>query len=223
MYLCIRQQPRHLNREEYEILRELCHIAKNLYNESLYQIRQHFFSTGEYLPYVKNYYLLKGSENYRLLNSNMAQQILKEADGAFKSFFALCNKRKQEQGDAGKVRMPQYLPKDGFFTLVIGFVRLGEGTFTVPYSRAYGKGHKPVTVRIPPVLKGKKICEIRIKPQAGGRFFEIQYTYEIEEEQNSHNVKKALAIDLGLENLASCVTEEGKAFLIDGRRLKSIN
>lgn len=138
MYLCIRQQMRHLNREEYEILRELCHTAKNLYNEGLYQIRQYFFATGKYLPYVKNYHLLKGSENYRLLNSNMAQQILKEAEGAFKSFFALC-KKKQEQGDMGKVRIPGYLPKDGFFTLVIGSVRLGEGTFTLPYSRAYGK------------------------------------------------------------------------------------
>ena len=40
-------------------------------------------SIREYLNYVKNYHLLKESENYKMLNSNMAQQILKEVDGCF--------------------------------------------------------------------------------------------------------------------------------------------
>ncbi len=95
MYLCIRQEMKGLYKEQYRTLCELSHTAKNLYNESLYQIRQHFFETGQYLPYVQNYHRLKTSENYRTLNSNMAQQILKEADGAFRSFFALLQKKKQ--------------------------------------------------------------------------------------------------------------------------------
>ena len=35
--------------------------------------------------------------------------------------------------------------------------------------------------------------------------------------------KKALAIDLGVDNLATCVINNGKSFIVDGRRLKSIN
>ena len=35
MYLTIKQQPR-LSKEELCILKELSHIAKNLYNEALY-------------------------------------------------------------------------------------------------------------------------------------------------------------------------------------------
>ncbi len=87
MYLTVKQQVKHLSQEEYNILRELCHTAKNLANEAIYNVRQYYFTEGEYLRYEKNYVLLKNSKNYKKLNSNMAQQILKEVDGAFKSFF----------------------------------------------------------------------------------------------------------------------------------------
>ena len=43
MYGVIKQQLKHLNKIEYLSLRELSHIAKNLKNEALYNIRQHFF------------------------------------------------------------------------------------------------------------------------------------------------------------------------------------
>lgn len=33
----------------------------------------------------------------------------------------------------------------------------------------------------------------------------------------------ALAIDLGIDNLATCVTNRGKSFIVDGKKLKSIN
>ena len=89
MYLTVKQQLKHLNKEEYLILKELCHTAKNLYNQAVYNIRQHYFDEEKYLSYIENNKLLKSSENYKTLNSNMAQQILKEADGAFKSFFRL--------------------------------------------------------------------------------------------------------------------------------------
>ena len=89
MYLTVKQQVKHLSKEDYRSIKELCHIAKNLTNQAIYNIRQHYFAQGKYLNYEKNYALLKSSDNYRTLNSNMAQQILKEVDGSFKSFFGL--------------------------------------------------------------------------------------------------------------------------------------
>ena len=56
-------------------------MAKNRTNQGSYNIRLHYFAEGKYLNYEKNYALLKSSDNYRTLNSNMAQQILKEVDG----------------------------------------------------------------------------------------------------------------------------------------------
>lgn len=118
MYLTVKQQLKHLNKEEYLILKELCHTAKNLYNQAVYNIRQHYFDEEKYLSYIENNKLLKSSENYKTLNSNMAQQILKEADGAFKSFFRLL-KLKSKGEYKEKVKLPNYLPKNSFTTLVV--------------------------------------------------------------------------------------------------------
>ena len=153
----------------------------------------------------------------------MAQQILKEVDGCFKSFFGLLRLAKKGKYDYRSIKLPKYLPKDEFMTLIIGFVRLNGNELIIPYSNSFRKTHEPIKITIPPVLKDKKIKEIRIIPKFKARFFEIQYIYEVEEIQSNLDTNKALAIDLGLNNLATCVTSEGKSFIIDGRKLKSIN
>ena len=61
MYLTIKQQVKHLSKEEYRTIRELCHVAKNLTNEAIYNVRQYYFTEGEFLKYEKNYTLLKTS------------------------------------------------------------------------------------------------------------------------------------------------------------------
>lgn len=223
MYLTVKQQIKHLSKENYLSLKELCHTAKNLTNEAIYNVRQYYFTESEFLKYEKNYTLLKNSPNYKTLNSNMAQQILKEVDSSFKSFFGLLKLAKKGKYAFKDCKLPKYLPKDGYTTLVIGFVRLKGNKLIIPFSNSFKKTHKPVEITIPPILLDKKVKEIRIIPKANARFFEIQYTYEAECIQRNLNKNNALAIDLGINNLATCVTSAGKSFIIDGRRLKSIN
>ena len=223
MYFTIKQQVKQLSKEDYKNLRELSHIAKNLTNEAIYNVRQSYFNEGKYLNYEKNYALLKNSENYKSLNSNMAQQILKEVDSMFQSFFGLIKLVEKGRYSFKDIKLPYYLPKDSFTTLVIGFVRFNGNQLTIPYSQSYKKGHKGITINLPPKLAGKKVKEIRIIPKSKARFFEIQYCYEAEEIQSNLDENHALAIDLGVDNLAACVTSKGKSFIIDGKRLKSIN
>ena len=223
MYLTVKQQVKHLSKEDYKSIKELCRIAKNLTNEAIYNIRQYYFTEGEFLKYEKNYTLLKDSPNYKMLNSNMAQQILKEVDGSFKSFFGLLKLAKQGRYAFKDCRLPKYLPKDGHTTLVIGFVRLNKNKLILPFSNSYRKTHKPVEITIPPILLDKKVKEIRIIPKAKARFFEIQYIYEAECMQRNLNTDNALALDLGINNLVTAVSSKGKSFIIDGRKLKSIN
>ena len=223
MYLTIKQQVKHLSRSEYKILQELCHTAKNLYNQGLYNVRQYYFENKGYLDYEQNYALLKKCDDYKLLNSNMAQQILKEVDGVFRSFFGLLKLAGEGRYSLHDISLPRYLKKDGFTTLVIGFVRINGNRLTIPYSRSFKKEHKPITITVPPILSDKKIKEIRIIPKADARFFEIQYTYEVKEEQRKLDLNKVLAIDLGINNLATCATSTGETFIIDGRRLKAVN
>ena len=225
MYLTVKQQVKHLSKENYLSLKELCHAAKNLTNEAIYNVRQYYFTENEFLKYEKNYTLLKNSPNYKTLNSNMAQQILKEIDGSFKAFFGLLKLAKQGKYAFKDCKLPHYLPKDGYTTLVIGFVRLKGNQLIIPFSNSFKKTHRPIEITIPPILLNKKVKEIRIIPKAKAkaRFFEIQYTYEAEYIQRNLNKNNALALDLGINNLVTAVSSNGKSFIIDGKRLKSIN
>ena len=223
MYLTVKQQIKHLSKEDYKSIKELCHVAKNLTNEAIYNIRQYYFTEGAFLKYEKNYILLKNSPNYKALNSNMAQQILKEVDGSFKSFFSLLKLAKQGKYAFQDCKLPHYLPKDGYTTLIIGFVRLNGNKLILPFSNSFKKTHKPVEIVIPPILLDKEVKEIRIIPKANARFFEIQYIYKAECIQRNLDKNRALALDFGINNLVTAVSNDGNSFIIDGRRLKSIN
>ena len=225
IYLTIKQQVKHLTKEEYNILRELCRIAKNLTNQAIYNVRQHYLQEKQHLRYESNYHELKNSENYKLLNSNMAQQTLKDVDAMFKSFFALIKLAKQGKYNFKHIRLPKYLPKNGYSSLVIAqFTIKDDNILTIPYSNTFKKKYETkIQIKIPKVLEDKKIKEIRIIPKFNARFFEIQYTYEIQEEEIKLNTNNALAIDLGVNNLCTCVINTGKSFIIDGKKLKSIN
>ena len=86
---------KHLTSQQYEYLREMCRLSKNVYNESAYNIRQHYFSDGSYLRYEANFGQMKFSENYINLGSNVAQATMRAADQSFKSFFGLLKKAKK--------------------------------------------------------------------------------------------------------------------------------
>ena len=225
MYLTIKQQVKHLTKEEYNILRKLCRIAKNLTNQAIYNVRQHYLQEKQFLKYESNYHELKNSDNYKLLNSNMAQQTLKDVDQMFKSFFALIKLAKQGKYNFKHIKLPKYLPKNGYSNLIIGQIRLRkDDILTIPFSYTFKKKYETkIQIKIPQVLENKKIKEIQIIPKFNARFFEIQYTYEIQEEDIKLNTNNALAIDLGVNNLCTCITNTGKSFIVDGRKLKSIN
>ena len=215
MYLAVRQQLNNLSKSEYLVLRELCHVSKNLYNQALYEIRQEYFKSKKHLNYYDVCKKLQGTETYSLLQAQMSQQTLKVVDENFKSFFGLIRKKL-------KARIPKYLDKDGFFKLTIPTVSIRDGKIQLPYSRQYAKEHNKIYLKVPNILKGKKVKQIWIIPRQNARFFEVQYIYKVEPKEKK-SIKNVLAIDLGITNLCTCVTTEGNSFIIDGRKLKSFN
>lgn len=46
MYLTVKQQVKHLSKEDYKSIKHLCHIAKNLTNQAIYNVRQYYFTEG---------------------------------------------------------------------------------------------------------------------------------------------------------------------------------
>ena len=218
------QQLKHLTSKEYEALKELCFLAKNLYNVGCYNVRQHYFIEGEYLSYQSNYHLCKENSNYKLLNSNVAQQILKEVDKPFKAFFGLLNLIKKGKYDFRSAKLPTYLPKKGYFDLIIGQIRIKtDGTLDIPLSPTFKQVHGKISIKVPKNLLDKKIKSIRIIPKDNARFFVVHYTYEIEKYEGNLNKNNSLAIDLGVNNVCACVSNTGDTFLVDGKKLKSYN
>lgn len=223
MYLTQKVQLRKLTKQEFVTLQALCRLSKNLYNEALYSIRQYYFQEKKYLRYEGNYHICKASENYALLNTDIAQQTLKLADRNFKSFFALIKKAKSGLYQFSQVKLPHYLPKDGYAPLIIPRIRIKSGYFSMPMSPSFKKFYGEIKFKIPERILDKEIKEIRIYPRSRGRFFELEYIYEQPVIQVKLDDSKALAVDLGLNNLATCVTSTGASFIIDGKKLKSYN
>lgn len=226
---------KNLSAKEYEYLREICHLSKNVYNESVYNIRQHYFAEKTYLRYEANYHQMKDSENYILLGSNVSQQSMRAADQSFKSFFALMKKTKQGIYERWRVKLPGYLPKDGFFPVSFahaGRSSLKDGYFKIPVSRGLKEkyGNLKLNIKVPSHIIGKKIHQIQIIPKYKGRYFETRFIFDdvaVNNTDQSNSIKlntsKALSIDLGVNNFATCVTSDGESFIVDGRKIKSYN
>ncbi len=90
-------------------------------------------------------------------------------------------------------------------------------------SRAFKKEHCELKFRVPPNIDIKTIKEIRIHPKHKAQFFELEFVYDREVIKAKLEAGKFLGIDLGLDNLATCVTSDGSAFIVDGKNLKSYN
>ncbi|MCL2522538.1 MAG: hypothetical protein FWE36_06730, partial [Erysipelotrichales bacterium] len=59
-----------LSKEETLLLKFLCYISKNIYNSSLYELRQQFFKKQEHLSsYFELNSILKANENFHILNT----------------------------------------------------------------------------------------------------------------------------------------------------------
>lgn len=207
----------------------MCYLSKNVYNESVYNIRQHYFAEGSYLRYEANFYQMRTSVNYIRLGSNISQQSMRAADQSFKSFFALLKKSKQGIYSNWKARLPYYLPKDALYPIVFVHVTgsyIKDGRFQIPVSRSLKEDYPnlKIVLNLPDYLKDKKLHQIQIIPKYKGKHFEVRYIFD-DEGICKHRLDstKALAIDFGVNNFATCATSEGQSFIIDGRKIKSIN
>ncbi len=222
MYLTQKNKIRNLSSQEFKALRQLCRLSKNLYNVGLYSVRQFYFAEGGYLRYESNYHYCKDNENYQLLQTDIAQQTLKVVDRSFKSFFNLIQKAQESLYRWEQIRIPRYLKKEGYFPLIIPRIKVKNRYFKIPMSRKFQAEYGAVKIPFPERLVGKILKEVRIIPRYDARFFEVEFITE-EEPQTVVKSNNAVAIDLGLNNLATCVSNTGSSFILDGRKVKSIN
>jgi len=197
-------------------LATLCHLAKNLYNEANYIIRQEFFKTGRWVRYTTLDRLLKPSLNYQALPSQTSQQLLRLLDKNWVSFFkAIKDWKVHPQKYLGRPKLPKYKKKNGeaivIFTNQNAHIRNNCISFPTKCQLA------PITTRMAP-----NFHQIRIIPQ--GLSYVIEIVYEQEPMNLELDKDHILGIDLGLRNLVTGVNNIGLTpFVIKGGVVKSIN
>ena len=204
------------NHKLYSICDELCFKSKNLYNAALFEFRQSFFDKELDTLTWQNINRIFNQSNqfdYRELPSKVSNTVLKKLGNNISSFWSLVKKSDYDK----KVRLPKYLHKtDGRF-----IVEFNKQTFSNKRDENNNLiiCKSSLDLRIP--TKVEKPQQVRIIPKSG--CYVIEVVYEVEENRLKKNQRVA-TIDLGLNNLATVVTNDGdNPILISGRKIKSIN
>ena len=196
----------------------LCFASKNLYNQALYRVIEHYKAYGKY----KNYNKLDkelSSENqvdYRSLPAKVSQQTLRLLDYDMRSYFEALNKyRISKEGFKAEPELPRYKNKlkgravATFTEQAISSVELKNGFAKLSMSE----------IRI---RTDKKVQQVRIIPLRNGSY-QIEVVYLVDDTELIKNERFA-GVDNGINNLAAVVTNcELRPMLINGKPLKAIN
>ena len=224
------------SKKETSMLKLLTRISKNLYNASLYYLRQYYFIHNTIPSYYDTNKELKMNENFHIINTYQSICTIRCAHNNMMKFI-------KKHGS-----LPKYLPKNGFYPLYTDQVRpiLHNGHYCIKlplsndmrtnkvFRNVYqdklindsieeysNKESMNIFFRIPKLLDGKEIHQVRIVPDKRGEYYSIEFSYE----DNDYELKtiddKIMGIDLGVTNLASCVMYNNESFIIDGKSLLS--
>ena len=191
----------------------LCFQSKNIYNQGLYNVRQHYFNTKTYLNYYGNYDLTKTQECYDYLPKKVFTQTLRRVDMVFKSFFALLKNK------TVKNKIPKYLDKvNGRYITIFPKQAIGLREFKKTSKLRLSQTDIYIATKL---TDFSSLKEVRIVPRT--HHYVIEVVYQVKEKTHHDNGKYA-SIDLGLNNLATVAFNNGsKPLIVNGRPLKSIN
>jgi len=214
---------RGLKKPQFKRLKELTHHVKNLYNQSLWTLRQAYEATGRNDSYpkmdkaMKQVRNLEGEINYKFLKAKVAQQTLRRVDRNFKSFFNASEDFKTNPSKYNNQPHPPQFKRKDYDNLIYDYQAFSIKGDVVCLE-------KGLEIKLPTQLVGQTIKQIEIIPKPSS--FHAVFVYEEDPNQFKQVPKndRVMSIDLGLNNLATCVTNGVvKPFIIDGRRLKSVN
>ena len=202
------------------------HQSKNLYNHANYLVRQKFVETGKWLRYQQLDKLLKQDSDYpdytNMPTAQSAQQTLRLLDTNWKSFFkSIKDWSRNKDKYSGKPKLPKYKPKDGQMVLVLTNQQVKQKGNQLRFPKSFGGF--TVTPRCVTLPNFEKLNQVRIVPRNQVFCVEIVYSIFVGDTVFRDN-GRIMSIDLGLDNLATVVTNTGlQPMLINGKGLKSIN
>lgn len=198
---------------------DICLKSGLLYNYVLYNVRQGIFS-GNYLKEY-DFSTKLGRENqfdFRNLPCAVSQQVIHQVFSNIKLWIKLKNDFEKNPGKYNnhRPRLPKY--KNGKKQNMV--------VFTTSACRIKKDGYihfiKSIVKPIKTNIEENKLCQVRIIPQA--TCYVVEVIYEKKEQDLNLEKDNVLSIDLGLNNLCSCISNVGiKPFIVNGKVIKSFN
>ncbi len=206
----------------YDVIDAAAFASKNLYNATLYEMRQAFFTDGIYLTYNEIQRRMQSHEAYKALPAKVSQQVLILLDKNWTSFKEGLEAYKEDPSRfTGRPRIPKYKHKtEGRNILIYTLQALSGGR---------GKGAlqqgiiKPSGLAITVKTQQKAINQVRIVPRNGHYVVEVIYSKEPIQAQVDPSF--CVAIDLGVTNLAAITANRAGWVprLVNGRPIKACN
>lgn len=201
-----------------EELKQQFVLAKNLYNQANHHIKEIYKNEGKYCnyydmdKYVKNF--PEEYNNYRkIIKAQCAQQTLKRLDKNWKSFFkSIKDFKKYPNKYKGCPRPPKY--KESLESLIFT-----KQSCQIKNNRLYiGKGYK--SIKIPEYTDFSNFNQVMLIPRK--KYIEVVIIYKKDCINSDVDMNKYMSIDLGIDNLATCVSEDS-VYIISGKIIKSKN
>lgn len=203
------------NHRLFEYCDQMCFKSKNLYNYANYIIRQEFINNNNLVSAFDLNKDLKNEDVFRALPAKTSQQILIGLGRNWKSYFKSIKDWAKNQGKyTGKPKLPKYKDKEGRNVVYFDYQQgtLKEGKYKFPKSDYY----------IETEVQKEDFRQVQIFPY--GTCYKISLIYRVKTNENKEINSNYLAIDLGIDNLATLTNSIGKSsIVINGRILKSIN
>ena len=206
----------------YKPIDRAAFASKNLYNATLYIVRQVFILEGEYLNYNTMDQVMQKHEAYRSLPTKVAQEVVKQVHEAWKSYFEAMDAYREDPSKfTGRPKLPGYKDKASGRNLLqynMQAVSRGKRTLDRGIIKPSQLGITVKTRQSP-----SSINEVRIAPKKG--FYVVEVVYTKKEKKAQLNDKYIAGIDLGVNNLVALTSNKPafQAVVVNGRPVKSIN
>ena len=225
----IQQVEKHIIKKSHPCYSMFCdytHLSKNLYNHANFLVRTEFVNTGKWLRYQELDNLLRQDVDYpdyiNMMAAQSAQQTLRLLDNNWKAFFkSIKDWSKNKDKYTGRPKLPKYKPKDGRMVFILTNQQVKQKDDLLHFPQSFqGFTMKPRCIRLD---NFKKINQIRIVPNNQVFCVEIVYSISINDTLMQDN-GRYMSIDLGLDNLATIVTNTSlNPVIVNGKGLKSNN
>jgi len=217
------------NHEQKIILDSLTYAASKLWNIANYERKSWTKESGRPYPdWYDQKKRLKENFWYRNLPSQTAQEVLKQLDGAWKSFYKL-----KKTGGIENPRPPRYKHKNSNirylnkgFTITQDKIRLSIPRYQKEYiSLKYGIKVDYMYIQIPEAYKNYtgKVKVIEIIPIPRSNRYRVNIILDLPKVEYVEDNNIYMSVDLGINNLMTCYISTGKSHIISGRQLLSIN